>query len=553
MTQFGKCDTCRQRKVKCDEKHPVCGRCMKAGRECKYGTFEDPFRVVLSTDPSETPAAVPKPDPEDSRDAGRLRLRSTRVAAAGAGFFQTFVSMSIPESSDQPGPGNIGSQPIWYIEPREPSLPRVPIPQPLPSVAPSQLRKWISLNEIITSGLDTKLVLGEWAEYIPERLQAEGALHCAMECFLDGSKAFANRSAENLAKSHKSNAKALRSIRSTIIQGGSVAILQDVCIAICLLRIVELLLRASTGEFKLHQTGVIKLLLHVSKQQRQLNRLTRTIFLHCAPWDTDAAIWAGRDSVFDSPAWLARYPLPGTGCNVLSADAVHDFYTISAVQIPRLVRLVRAARADPTNVAARADAIALASKLYTPTLDEWIDSHLKSGNIREVPTKIKGNPLPTSYEFDSYMTYCHSLAYFDLRVTLCGLILSLCAIEPPMPNLYPPHLDPVKVAAEDIRGAEWIAMGAENAHQHVQRMPAPFDLMRQNGRLSMSYGTWYRLEKRAGGEWSTDADAEKARMMRVWVRKMANELALKLGAVAPPEIMVVHKHEVYMGGPLPTR
>ncbi|KAL6889981.1 hypothetical protein GGI43DRAFT_430690 [Trichoderma evansii] len=36
MTQEGKCDICRRRKVKCDEVHPVCGKCKKSRRQCSY-------------------------------------------------------------------------------------------------------------------------------------------------------------------------------------------------------------------------------------------------------------------------------------------------------------------------------------------------------------------------------------------------------------------------------------------------------------------------------------------------------------------------------------
>ncbi|KAM0290474.1 hypothetical protein ACHAO9_004831 [Fusarium lateritium] len=43
------CDTCRNRKVKCDAERPTCGRCTKSGQACHYGT-----------DPSETRATARK-------------------------------------------------------------------------------------------------------------------------------------------------------------------------------------------------------------------------------------------------------------------------------------------------------------------------------------------------------------------------------------------------------------------------------------------------------------------------------------------------------------
>ncbi|PYH37612.1 Zn(II)2Cys6 transcription factor domain-containing protein [Aspergillus neoniger CBS 115656] len=30
------CMTCRERKIRCDRKHPTCGRCAKMGTTCRY-------------------------------------------------------------------------------------------------------------------------------------------------------------------------------------------------------------------------------------------------------------------------------------------------------------------------------------------------------------------------------------------------------------------------------------------------------------------------------------------------------------------------------------
>lgn len=121
MRRLGKCDVCRQRKVKCDEKKPSCGGCQRGSRTCNYPysqgqgfalVMQDPSRMTrygrsmaasviypLSSshisDDSSTPdcASVSSPDPisTPNSDFSNLHLRGGVLAADGRGIFQTLA------------------------------------------------------------------------------------------------------------------------------------------------------------------------------------------------------------------------------------------------------------------------------------------------------------------------------------------------------------------------------------------------------------------------------------------------------------------------------
>ncbi|KAF2455024.1 hypothetical protein BDY21DRAFT_290284, partial [Lineolata rhizophorae] len=68
------CYTCRQRRVKCDETHPVCERCRKGNRECSY-----PESATSATPSSAKPRAGSL-----SSSAGDAKSKSPRDAGSGS-------------------------------------------------------------------------------------------------------------------------------------------------------------------------------------------------------------------------------------------------------------------------------------------------------------------------------------------------------------------------------------------------------------------------------------------------------------------------------------
>jgi hypothetical protein len=52
LTRLVGCNTCRTRKVKCDEQHPYCLECTRLGKECTYRSNDPPSSVSASDTPS---------------------------------------------------------------------------------------------------------------------------------------------------------------------------------------------------------------------------------------------------------------------------------------------------------------------------------------------------------------------------------------------------------------------------------------------------------------------------------------------------------------------
>ncbi|KAL8706237.1 MAG: hypothetical protein Q9201_000674 [Fulgogasparrea decipioides] len=81
------CNTCRRRRVKCDERHPNCRRCEKAGFECEG--FQHPLRIVLDQScanvlrrhekpgvrPNRAPSAAAHQNSLTSQESGSIAAR----------------------------------------------------------------------------------------------------------------------------------------------------------------------------------------------------------------------------------------------------------------------------------------------------------------------------------------------------------------------------------------------------------------------------------------------------------------------------------------------
>ncbi|KAH9868827.1 hypothetical protein J1614_007902 [Plenodomus biglobosus] len=69
------CFTCRQRRVKCDENHPMCERCRKGNRECKYPDSQSAQKASRSGSKSgKTSSVDDASSPEDHDQEGGERL-----------------------------------------------------------------------------------------------------------------------------------------------------------------------------------------------------------------------------------------------------------------------------------------------------------------------------------------------------------------------------------------------------------------------------------------------------------------------------------------------
>ncbi|KAL5335900.1 hypothetical protein BJX70DRAFT_304666 [Aspergillus crustosus] len=86
------CLTCRERRVKCDDRKPTCTRCTKGGRACRYRQPgpQDAARTVVETPPTPSPAPAAAPTPyfpvqlnsqDDGPDLGNISDHGLSVSS----------------------------------------------------------------------------------------------------------------------------------------------------------------------------------------------------------------------------------------------------------------------------------------------------------------------------------------------------------------------------------------------------------------------------------------------------------------------------------------
>ena len=96
-TRFG-CLTCKQRHIKCTLEHPLCGRCRRSNRVCRYDVLPTPYG---STTASPTPDAVLPLQPARGSlfDRGLHELNvlhePSSSAGAGVGYFATHLGTEL--------------------------------------------------------------------------------------------------------------------------------------------------------------------------------------------------------------------------------------------------------------------------------------------------------------------------------------------------------------------------------------------------------------------------------------------------------------------------
>ena len=85
------CSTCKSRRVKCDEKQPICTPCCKSSRQCEYSPNRDPdpLKVVLWR-PNDVSIQRIHPSPHHSNEESRaFHFFRTKVATNLGGFFDS--------------------------------------------------------------------------------------------------------------------------------------------------------------------------------------------------------------------------------------------------------------------------------------------------------------------------------------------------------------------------------------------------------------------------------------------------------------------------------
>jgi hypothetical protein len=211
MTQTKKCDICRSRKVKCDEKKPKCGPCRKKNRLCAYtfgkATFivrEDPkqysghgkvkiapliYPLLYYKQPTPIKDAMPKDGPLTNRE--------------GADF---------EKSQDEPGSGESNPPNFALLSKRmSPTIITGPS-RPADLLA----SRWVYLLGPHTVELDPFTTHDSWIGSIPSRIGHSDALDLAIEYAVSAFAGFRDPTLSKQRTALLNKGRALKALRAAL-------------------------------------------------------------------------------------------------------------------------------------------------------------------------------------------------------------------------------------------------------------------------------------------------------------------------------------------------
>jgi len=241
-----------------------------------------------------------------------------------------------------------------------------------------------------------------------------------------------------------------------------------------------------------------------------------------------SAIFQNRDSIFDTPSWMAlpppQYVSLNSSISLPDARYFHEFNKLCMIKLPRLVRLVRESRITPEDTKARTEAFELAQLLYSYEIEPYIQAFMATGIIKPIPSSFPA--LENCFDFSSFIIHAFCGTYWNIRVLVGGLIIALSQI--PTVDSYSIPFDMPAVIASDVRMAQYIAMSVDFSLK--TSAPLAVHTIRQLMPIQTSFGAWHRLELREGGASSMSTDAMYARKMKKWCSNTIVQFATHFGA-----------------------
>ena len=250
----------------------------------------------------------------------------------------------------------------------------------------------------------------------------------------------------------------------------------------------------------------------------------------------------------DTPFWLTLAAPKFNNPDYPSAGEVEEYIARAFVRIPRLVRLVRAARQAPDDENARNEACALATDLYFTHLEDWVTTVIKMGLVEIVPTSDYPYipHIPNSFSFVSIRVFKRLLAYWNVRCATASCVLTLSRLRPAMPCSALLHSCESRIADCEYEMANCIAMSYQwtmNAHPVL-----PVYELRLINPLVSAFGVWDRQELEA----TSAAEAERGRDLKYWATATMKMLLQKLNAQPYLFKDLQWLSEILTGGPLPS-
>ena len=232
-----------------------------------------------------------------------------------------------------------------------------------------------------------------------------------------------------------------------------------------------------------------------------------------------------RDTLFDNDTWIQCSPPNDLGDAPDGTGEAWSTIMKVGIRFARFVRMTRHARHFPEDVAARAEALALATELYALDLDTWIEELQDAGLLkttRTCDTRLRAM-VDDSFCFPSFRVLSILVQYWELRIMICGCIQTLLSL-PDSPSPSPIYLQHVEIS--DLQSATNLIMSFDHLHKIARKCPAVE--LRSIFPMEMAFGAWFRLELREGlkairdGDLEAEGTAKYARGMQIQCLELQN-------------------------------
>jgi hypothetical protein len=216
MTKTGKCETCRRRKIKCDESWPTCDACQRRGRICVYTHNKDDVFVhdnhsqmasgltresSRTGSSSNTSAVASRRTSHTSADTQyHLSLKRTRDAQNGRGQFLTFKPMRSRDLSN-----TLTFEAQDEIRRSSSISPGIPLAQ----------REALAARLVALWGTDV-LQVAPWGDWIKDTASFGTESDLAVDYVLRSVDNFCSRTSSNLTATCTAGQLAMRSLRKAL-------------------------------------------------------------------------------------------------------------------------------------------------------------------------------------------------------------------------------------------------------------------------------------------------------------------------------------------------
>ncbi|KAF2439880.1 hypothetical protein P171DRAFT_435728 [Karstenula rhodostoma CBS 690.94] len=517
MTRTGKCDTCRSRKVKCDEQRPKCGACRKRDRDCTYSfgkasafVLEDPTQLSKHGKPkvapviypleaaqepnmSSTTPATPSPLPHSPPSTSLvLRQSTSRDADTGQGVFKTLSVL--PRDRTKVTKKTTAQQRrklqihLSELDARALAMPRQFLPSPTALAA-----RYLDLLGSRPPEEQPFSILGSWVESLPSRIGKNPAVDLAVEYLVESFKVYRDPSFSAQRAALATKARAIEELQLAV-RNEKTRRSYDTAVATKIHFMAEVFMGIKNLYHAIHAAGLSDIM--------QAGPVTDPdeqyfwSFLDNAYYDdVSEAMVASRTSVYDHEVYLemtTRVAIPKDAPATFRASvALMHVY----IQVPRLICLVRHASNYPKDSRALTAAVALAACLWalapSDVMQEIIQSSVTVVDIP--PSPAIADIIPNSYRFNSIENSTLITRFWQLQVVLSGIVQTLyqnfpaeCASSqlPSLPAVEKTDADAATKLARCIHWALTICPSL------------PLVPLRIYTTFQASVGAWYRITRR---------------------------------------------------------